>query len=131
MAVQAVQERAGIAMSFCDAEEIEFLKDIHKLIAKQIPVNEEHPYPMSPQSMVAKAEASKSSGGGGRSGTPKRGRGFGSKDRGRAGSGGGSGMSGASNKGGSNRVIEGAEEINICLSLSVPLSRGVRGVFLI
>jgi ATP-dependent RNA helicase RhlE len=71
---------SGIALSFCDAEEIDFLKDIHKLIAKQIPVNEEHPYPMSPQSMVAKVEASKA---GGRSGSPNRGRGFGSKDRGR------------------------------------------------
>ncbi len=88
---------SGIALSFCDAEELPFLKDIHKLIAKQIPVNEEHPYPMSPQSMVAKAEAAKSSGGGGRGGAPKRGRGYGNKDRGRAGSGsGGSGMSGAS-----------------------------------
>lgn len=90
---------SGIALSFCDSEELPFLKDIHKLIAKQIPVNEEHPYPMSPQNMVAKAEASKASGG--RSGAPKRGRGFGSKDRGRAGSGGGSGMSGA--RGGNSR----------------------------
>lgn len=76
---------SGIALSFCDAEEIDFLKDIHKLIAKQIPVNEAHPYPMSPQSMVAKAEAAAKSGGGGRSGSPKRGRGFGNKDRGRGG----------------------------------------------
>jgi len=38
----------GIAFSFCDTEEIEFLKDIHKLIAKQIPVEEAHPYPLSP-----------------------------------------------------------------------------------
>ncbi|WP_183576963.1 DEAD/DEAH box helicase [Mucilaginibacter sp. X5P1] len=75
---------SGIALSFCDAEEIDFLKDIHKLIAKQIPVNEAHPYPMSPQSMVAKAEAAAKSGGG-RSGAPKRGRGFGNKDRGRGG----------------------------------------------
>ncbi|MBS7563994.1 DEAD/DEAH box helicase [Mucilaginibacter sp. Bleaf8] len=37
---------SGIALSFCDHEEKEFLKDIHKLIAKTIPVNEEHPYPM-------------------------------------------------------------------------------------
>jgi len=91
---------SGIALSFCDSEELPFLKDIHKLIAKQIPVNEEHPYPMSPQSMVANAEAAKASGGG-RSGAPKRGRGFGNKDRGRAGSGGGSGMSGA--RGGNSR----------------------------
>ncbi|WP_179413122.1 DEAD/DEAH box helicase [Mucilaginibacter sp. E4BP6] len=91
---------SGIALSFCDSEELPFLKDIHKLIAKQIPVNEEHPYPMSPQSMVAKSEAAKSAGGGGRGGAPKRGRGYGNKDRGRAGSG-GSGMSGA--RSGGNR----------------------------
>ncbi|GAB3495987.1 DEAD/DEAH box helicase [Spirosoma knui] len=34
----------GIALSFCDAEEAEFLKDIHKLIGKRVPVIEEHPY---------------------------------------------------------------------------------------
>ena len=78
---------SGIALTFCDQEEIEFLKDIHKLIAKEIPVNESHPYPMSPQSIVAKhAEgASKKGkgggGGGGRTGAPKRGRGFGSGER--------------------------------------------------
>ncbi len=37
---------SGIAYSFCDHEEKEYLKDIHKLIAKTIPVNEVHPYPM-------------------------------------------------------------------------------------
>jgi ATP-dependent RNA helicase RhlE len=90
---------SGIALSFCDAEEIEFLKDIHKLITKQIPVNEAHPYPMSPQSMVANAEAAKQGGGG-----QKRGRGYGRSDKARGSKGnthsssnsGGSGMSGAS-----------------------------------
>src|SRR5688572_24538434 len=38
---------SGIAISFCDAEEKEFLHDIHKLIAKTIPVVEDHPYPMT------------------------------------------------------------------------------------
>ncbi len=75
----------GIAFTFCDQEEIEFLKDIHKLIGKEIPVNEAHPYPMSPQSIVAKhaegASKKGKGGGGGRSGGPKRGRGFGSGDR--------------------------------------------------
>lgn len=37
---------SGIALSFCDEEEKEFLKDIHKLINKTIPVEEEHPFPM-------------------------------------------------------------------------------------
>ncbi len=35
---------SGIALSFCDMEEKEFLRDIHKLIAKTIPVVEDHPY---------------------------------------------------------------------------------------
>src|ERR1700733_4051853 len=46
----------GIALSFCDEEEVEFLKDIHKLIPKQIPVEEGHPYPMSLQSVAAKPQ---------------------------------------------------------------------------
>lgn len=36
----------GTAISFCDAEEKAFLKDIEKLIGKKIPVNNEHPYPL-------------------------------------------------------------------------------------
>ncbi|CAG5069434.1 ATP-dependent RNA helicase RhlE [Dyadobacter sp. CECT 9623] len=34
----------GIAFSFCDREEKLFLRDIHKLIAKNIPVESNHPY---------------------------------------------------------------------------------------
>jgi len=34
----------GIALSFCDADEKGFLKDIHKLIAKNIPIEKNHPY---------------------------------------------------------------------------------------
>jgi ATP-dependent RNA helicase RhlE len=37
---------SGIAYSFCDGEERAFLKDINKLIAKNIPVREDHPYHM-------------------------------------------------------------------------------------
>ncbi len=37
---------SGIALSFCDREERPFLKDIHKLIAKPIPVIEHHPFHM-------------------------------------------------------------------------------------
>jgi ATP-dependent RNA helicase RhlE len=37
----------GIALSFCDEEEREFLRDIQKLIAKPIPVVEDHPHVMS------------------------------------------------------------------------------------
>ncbi|GAB3956441.1 DEAD/DEAH box helicase [Spirosoma harenae] len=34
----------GIALSFCDAEETAYLKDIHKLIGKTVPVVDNHPY---------------------------------------------------------------------------------------
>ncbi|MGE5351521.1 MAG: DEAD/DEAH box helicase [Acidobacteriota bacterium] len=37
---------AGTALSFCDAEEKQFLKDVNKLINKSIPVIEDHPFPM-------------------------------------------------------------------------------------
>ncbi|MBU0475822.1 MAG: DEAD/DEAH box helicase [Bacteroidetes bacterium] len=36
----------GTAFSFCDAEEKEFLKDIEKLISKNITVIEDHPFPL-------------------------------------------------------------------------------------
>src|SRR5471030_2249751 len=87
----------GIALSFCDQEEIEFLKDIHKLISKEIPVEENHPYPMSPQSIVAKHAEGKSKGPAQRGGGGgQRSRGFGNPNRSRGGnSGGGSGMIGA------------------------------------
>ncbi len=37
---------SGIALSFCDEEEMEYLKDIQKLISKTLPVVEEQPYHM-------------------------------------------------------------------------------------
>jgi ATP-dependent RNA helicase RhlE len=51
----------GTALSFCDREERVFLKDIHKLIAKTIPVVEEHPYHVvhSQQAEPAKTRTSK------------------------------------------------------------------------
>jgi ATP-dependent RNA helicase RhlE len=36
----------GTALSFCDAEEKAYLKDIEKLIGKKIPVVDEHPFPL-------------------------------------------------------------------------------------
>jgi len=42
----------GIAISFCDQEEKTELKDIQKLIAKNIPVIDSHPYPLSATSFV-------------------------------------------------------------------------------
>lgn len=38
---------SGIALSFCDIEEKEYLRDIQKLIVKQIPVIDNHPFPMT------------------------------------------------------------------------------------
>ena len=38
--------RDGMALSFCCEDEMPYLKDIEKLIRLQIPVMEEHPYPM-------------------------------------------------------------------------------------
>ncbi len=53
---------SGIAYSFCDAEEKEFLDDIEKLIGIKIPVNEEHPYAISWQSLMANASNAKTKG---------------------------------------------------------------------
>lgn len=36
---------SGIALSFCDVEEREYLRDINKLITQNIPVVEDHPFP--------------------------------------------------------------------------------------
>jgi ATP-dependent RNA helicase RhlE len=38
---------SGIAISFCEYEEIPYLKDIEKLIQQKLPVIEDHPYPMT------------------------------------------------------------------------------------
>lgn len=37
----------GVALSFCDADEKPYLKDIEKLISKSIPIIEDHPYPLT------------------------------------------------------------------------------------
>ncbi len=42
----------GVAFSFCDQDEKECLRDIEKLMEKSIPVNEDHPYPISKSSIV-------------------------------------------------------------------------------
>lgn len=42
---------SGIAYSFCDQEEKEFLRDIQKLITNSVPVVTEHPYAMSDTSL--------------------------------------------------------------------------------
>jgi ATP-dependent RNA helicase RhlE len=49
---------SGKAISFCDLEERAYIKDIHKLIGLEIPVVEDHPFPMSnrPAEKVKPAE---------------------------------------------------------------------------
>jgi superfamily II DNA/RNA helicase len=44
---------SGIAISFCDAEEREYLRDIQKLISRPIPVAEDNPFAMSPAGIAA------------------------------------------------------------------------------
>lgn len=49
--------QSGIALSFCDNTEIQYLRDIQKLISQTIPVVSDHPYPMTdftPQKPPAK-----------------------------------------------------------------------------
>jgi ATP-dependent RNA helicase RhlE len=53
---------SGISISFCDAEERAYLKDIHKLIGKTIPVVEDHNYPMNNQTGSRSFENHKSAG---------------------------------------------------------------------
>ncbi|HCN84115.1 MAG TPA: DEAD/DEAH box helicase [Sphingobacteriaceae bacterium] len=54
---------SGIALSFCDEEEKEYLKDIHKLISQSVPVVEDHPYPLpiyrGPKSISAASTSGK------------------------------------------------------------------------
>lgn len=56
----------GTALSFCDGEEMPYLKDIEKLIEKKIPVVEDHPYPMTMTEPVVAAAAPKKASGGAR-----------------------------------------------------------------
>jgi ATP-dependent RNA helicase RhlE len=73
---------SGIALSFCDADEGEFLYDIHKLITKPIPVIDDQPYPMKAPHLGPAPKGSGKKSGGASSGHR-----------------GGSGMSGASRGG--------------------------------
>ncbi|HMG82930.1 MAG TPA: DEAD/DEAH box helicase [Ferruginibacter sp.] len=68
---------SGEAMSFCEAEEKEMLRDIQKVIGKPIPVFDAHPYPMQ----IMTAPPMVRGGGGGKPAFKKRSFGGGS-DRG-------------------------------------------------
>ncbi|KAB8155423.1 DEAD/DEAH box helicase [Kordia sp. TARA_039_SRF] len=52
---------SGMAISFCSADEKNYIKDIQQLINAQIPVEEEHPYPLDPKAkpQVHKKKGSK------------------------------------------------------------------------
>ena len=65
----------GIAISFCDAEERDELRDIQKLINKQIPVVDGHPYPLNISATIRPAEIPKRV-------MPKRSGNFGNAQRG-------------------------------------------------
>jgi len=51
---------SGTSISFCDAEEREYLKDIQKLIGKQIPVADNPDYPMTDFSVQPTASSQRS-----------------------------------------------------------------------
>jgi ATP-dependent RNA helicase RhlE len=38
---------SGLAISLCEPEEVEYLRDIQRLIKRDVPVVEDHPYPMT------------------------------------------------------------------------------------
>ena len=48
---------SGLAMSFCDGEEREYLRDIERLIKKSVPVIEDHPFPTNDAIAVGEAKA--------------------------------------------------------------------------
>lgn len=48
---------SGAALSFCDMEERAYLRDIHKLIDKTIPIVEDHPYPSTVKFLEAPSTA--------------------------------------------------------------------------
>ncbi len=48
--------KTGIAISFCDGDERDELRDIQKLIGKSIPVVGDHPYPLNMSAVVRKTQ---------------------------------------------------------------------------
>ena len=62
---------SGIALSFCDDEEMEYLKDIEKLISRSIPVIEDQPYHMKGAAYLL-TQSTKKKGGSSKSKKPER-----------------------------------------------------------
>ncbi len=63
---------SGLAISFCDGEERAYLKDIERLINKNIPIVSDHPFPTDSQTAQAEAVAAAAA-----KRAPRGGRGFG------------------------------------------------------
>jgi ATP-dependent RNA helicase RhlE len=72
---------AGKALSFCDVEEVELLRDIEKLIRKQVPVEGATPVWATGTPRPSPRPGQRSGGGGGRSGRPGGGGGGGGHRR--------------------------------------------------
>lgn len=53
---------SGRAISFCDEEEKEFLRDIQKLIGRKVPIQGQHPYPLENQEVEKSRPAPRSQG---------------------------------------------------------------------
>ena len=63
---------SGIAYSFCDEEEMEYLKDIQKLIGREIPIVEDQPYHMRGASFIM-SKSTKKKGGSAKKANPSSG----------------------------------------------------------
>ncbi len=50
---------SGVAYSFCDVEEKDYMRDIYRLIGKSVPEVKDHPYPMTGLLPATKAPAEK------------------------------------------------------------------------
>ncbi|WP_276353243.1 DEAD/DEAH box helicase [Cohnella caldifontis] len=61
---------SGTAISFCDAEELAYLKDIEKLTRKKVPVVQEHPWPLSADGAASAKEGGSTAAG--QSGKPRQ-----------------------------------------------------------
>ncbi len=55
---------SGTAISFCEGEEVPYLRDIQKLIGQQVPVVTEHPYPADLSAPIQPKPAQQRGGGG-------------------------------------------------------------------
>ena len=50
---------SGMSISLVDVDELDFLKDIEKLIGKRVPVEENHPFPVTPEGLKEMRELQK------------------------------------------------------------------------